>query len=108
MAHAAVTEGSPRKKGLMPLELVKTRLDAMHGRIGLWLAVHHWSWFHSPSVVDTRAAHLDRSRTKGAIQRLSMRIHYQRAALSKTGGQLRLGNFFSPEINSRRPKHKTR
>jgi hypothetical protein len=25
-----------------------------------------------------------------------MRIHYQRAALSKTGGQLRLGDFFSP------------
>jgi hypothetical protein len=57
-------------------------------------------------VVDTRAAHLDRSRAKGAIQRLSMRVHYQRTALSKTGGQLRLGDFFSPGNNSRLPKRK--
>lgn len=57
-------------------------------------------------AVDTRAAHLDRSRAKGAIQRLSMRIHYQRAALSKTGGQLRLGHFFSPGCISRQPKRR--
>jgi hypothetical protein len=57
-------------------------------------------------AVDTRAAHLDRSRAKGAIQRLSMRIHYQRTALSKTGGQLRLGAFFSPGGNSRQPKRR--
>lgn len=30
--------------------------------------------------VDTRAAHLDRSRTKAAIQRLTMRINYDRTA----------------------------
>ena len=59
-------------------------------------------------AVDTRAAHLDRSRAKGAIQRLSMRVHYQRAALSKTGGQLRLGDFFSPDNNSRLPTRKNR
>lgn len=31
--------------------------------------------------VDTRAAHLDRSRTKAAIQRLTMRICYDRMAV---------------------------
>ncbi|KAH9057303.1 hypothetical protein EDB87DRAFT_1752563 [Lactarius vividus] len=90
-AQAAMPEGSSRKKEPLPLELVRARLDAMHGKI-----------------FDTRAAHLDRSRAKGAIQRLSMRVHYQRAALSKTGGQLRLGDFFSPFINSRQPTRKNR
>jgi len=85
-----IFEGSPWKKEPMPLEQIKARLDAMHGKI-----------------FDTRAAHLDRSRAKGAIQRLSMRVHYQRAALSKTGGQLRLGAFFSPGANSRQPKRRT-
>ncbi|KAI0256213.1 hypothetical protein BJV78DRAFT_1169991 [Lactifluus subvellereus] len=33
MAQAAVVEGSPRKKGPLPLELVRARLDAMHGKI---------------------------------------------------------------------------
>ena len=80
--------------------------------MGRYVRLHsHLPPFHSPkgpSVVDTRAAHLDRSRAKGAIQRLSMRVHYQRAALSKTGGQLRLGAFFSPGGNSRQPKRKVR
>lgn len=82
-------EGSPRKREPVPLEQIRSRLDAIHGKI-----------------FDTRAAHLDRSRAKGAIQRLSMRIHYQRAALSKTGGQLRLGDFFSPGCISRQPKRR--
>ncbi|KAI0305501.1 hypothetical protein B0F90DRAFT_1067293 [Multifurca ochricompacta] len=89
IVQAPVPEGSPRKKGLPPLELIKARLDVMHGKI-----------------FDTRAAHLDRSRAKGAIQRLSMRVHYQRAALSKTSGQLRLGDFFNIGDNSRQPKRK--
>jgi len=83
---AQVPEGSPRKREPVPLEQIRTRLDTIHGKI-----------------FDTRAAHLDRSRAKGAIQRLSMRIHYQRTALSKTGGQLRLGDFFSPGCISRQP-----
>jgi hypothetical protein len=33
MTHAAVTEESPRKKESSALELVKIRLDAMHGKI---------------------------------------------------------------------------
>ena len=32
-AQAAIPEGSPRKKEPAPLELVKARLDAMHGKI---------------------------------------------------------------------------
>jgi len=86
---AQMPEGSPRKKEPVPLELIRTQLDAIHGKI-----------------FDTRAAHLDRSRTKGAIQRLSMRVHYQRAVLSKTRGQLSLGDFFSPGCNLRQPKRK--
>ncbi|KAI0283673.1 hypothetical protein BGY98DRAFT_1093767 [Russula aff. rugulosa BPL654] len=86
---AQAPEGSPRKREPVPLEQIRTRLDAIHGKI-----------------FDTRAAHLDRSRAKGAIQRLSMRIHYQRAALSKTGGQLRLGDFFSPGCIFRQPKRR--
>jgi len=86
---ANVPDGSPRKKETVPLELIRVRLDAIHGKI-----------------FDTRAAHLDRSRAKGAIQRLSMRIHYQCVALSKTRGQLYLGDFFSPGDNSRQPKRR--
>lgn len=33
--------------------------------------------FFSIVIVDTRAAHPDRSNTKAAIQRLTMRLHYQ-------------------------------
>ncbi|KAI9507901.1 hypothetical protein F5148DRAFT_1200947 [Russula earlei] len=83
LAHGP-PDGSPRKKEALPLEQILVRLDAIHGKI-----------------FDTRAAHLDRSRAKGAIQCLSMRIHYQRAALTKTRGQLCLGDFFSPGGNSR-------
>ncbi|KAF4598548.1 hypothetical protein EYR40_006908 [Pleurotus pulmonarius] len=46
-----------------PLQLIKLALDSLHSRIA-----------------DTRAAHLDRSRTKAAIKQLSMRVHYQRRA----------------------------
>ncbi|KAH9956890.1 hypothetical protein BC827DRAFT_732247 [Russula dissimulans] len=86
---ANVSDGSARKKETGPLESIRVRLDAIHGKI-----------------FDTRAAHLDRSRAKGAIQRLSMRIHYQRVALSKTRGQSYLGDFFSPGGNSRQPKRR--
>ena len=36
-------------------------------------------------VVDTKAAHLDRSRAKAVLQRLASRIHYQRTASIKSG-----------------------
>lgn len=50
------------------LEQIKTLLDSLHGKI-----------------VDTRAAFLDRSRAKAAIQRLSLRVHYQRVASLRSG-----------------------
>ncbi|TFK54414.1 hypothetical protein OE88DRAFT_1655060 [Heliocybe sulcata] len=62
---------SPRKGGEKPptvLETVKDLVYSVHGKI-----------------VDTRAAHLDRSRTKAALQRLSMRLHFQRLAALKAG-----------------------
>ncbi|THH16586.1 hypothetical protein EW146_g4089 [Bondarzewia mesenterica] len=76
-------EDSPRKgRERMPLELVKNRLDVLHGRI-----------------VDTRAAHLDRSRAKGALQRLAMRVHYQRNAVLNSGPRSLL-DFWSLEASS--------
>ncbi|KAI0358675.1 hypothetical protein OH77DRAFT_1502494 [Trametes cingulata] len=50
------------------LEQIRMQLEKLHGRI-----------------VDTRAAHLDRSRAKAAIQRLYLRVHYQRTAGLKSG-----------------------
>lgn len=107
---AQAPEGSPRKREPVPLEQIRTRLDAIHGKI-CTSVLPLSTRFRGSSIpftlaVDTRAAHLDRSRAKGAIQRLSMRIHYQRAALSKTGGQLRLGDFFSPGCTFRQPKRR--
>jgi len=108
---AQAPEGCPRKKEPVPLEQIRTRLDALHGRIctSVLPLSYRFPGSFADSVyhaVDTRAAHLDRSRAKGAIQRLSLRIHYQRVALSKTGGQLRLGAFFSPGCISRQPKRR--
>ncbi|KAI0762079.1 hypothetical protein BD413DRAFT_585376 [Trametes elegans] len=50
------------------LDMIRTQLDILHGRI-----------------VDTRAAHLDRSRAKAALQRVCLRVHYQRKATLKSG-----------------------
>ncbi|KAF7296111.1 VWFA domain-containing protein [Mycena kentingensis (nom. inval.)] len=36
------------------------------------------------NIVDTRAAHLDRSRAKGVLKQLSMRVHYQHEHASKS------------------------
>lgn len=50
--------------------------------------------------VDTRAAHLDRSRTKEAMQRLTMRINYVRIALMGTRPPRQpstLKAYFSPQ-----------
>ncbi|KZT11044.1 uncharacterized protein LAESUDRAFT_755664 [Laetiporus sulphureus 93-53] len=61
--------GSPTKeRPATPLEQIRISLDSLHGKI-----------------VDTRAAHLDRSRAKAALQRLSFRVHYQRMAALRSG-----------------------
>ncbi|KAG2079023.1 hypothetical protein BDR04DRAFT_1226172 [Suillus decipiens] len=78
-------DDSPRKsqKPLTPLELLLRVLEVMQGRI-----------------VDTRAAHLDRSRTKAEIHRLQMRIYYQRQALKPAAGWTRtatIQHYFGPK-----------
>ncbi|KAF9227426.1 hypothetical protein BS17DRAFT_465007 [Gyrodon lividus] len=71
-ASIAQVEGSPSKarKPVLPLELLRRVLEVVQGKI-----------------VDTRAAHLDRSRTKAAMQRLTMRIHYERLAIKGVGSR---------------------
>lgn len=72
--HAPPSSQESQKKGAAcereptDLEQIKTLLDSLHGKI-----------------VDTRAAFLDRSRAKAAIQRLSLRVHYQRIASLRSG-----------------------
>ncbi|KAH9930387.1 hypothetical protein B0H21DRAFT_106737 [Amylocystis lapponica] len=62
-------DATPKEKPPQLLEQIRTLLDGLHGKI-----------------VDTRAAHLDRSRAKAALQRLSFRVHYQRLAALRSGG----------------------
>ncbi|KAI0645910.1 hypothetical protein C8Q79DRAFT_1091882 [Trametes meyenii] len=71
----ATSDGRKEEKGedkddekLTHLELIRRHLEDLHGKI-----------------FDTRAAHLDRSRAKAAIQRLTLRVHYQRIATLKSG-----------------------
>ncbi|KAG1839013.1 hypothetical protein DFJ58DRAFT_917053 [Suillus subalutaceus] len=62
LSRQSSIDDSPRKsqKPLAPLELLLRVLEVTQGRI-----------------VDTRAAHLDRSRTKAEMHRLQMRVYYQ-------------------------------
>ncbi|KAJ7783268.1 hypothetical protein B0H16DRAFT_486848 [Mycena metata] len=66
-----VTPASPGKpsaeKPDTKLTLVRNAIENLHSRI-----------------VDTRAAHLDRSRAKGALKRLSMRLYYQQEVALKS------------------------
>ncbi|KAI6046220.1 hypothetical protein EDC04DRAFT_1884024 [Pisolithus marmoratus] len=80
----ALREGSPSnaKKIFTPLERLHHALDVLRGKI-----------------VDTRAAHLDRSRVKAAIHRLAMRIYYDRLAIkgaSSRGRASTLQTWLSP------------
>lgn len=80
----ALDEGTPSnpKKFHTPLERLHYALDVLRGKI-----------------VDTRAAHLDRSRVKATIQRLAMRIYYDRLAIkgmSSRGRASTLQSWFSP------------
>ncbi|KAK7053353.1 hypothetical protein VNI00_003979 [Paramarasmius palmivorus] len=59
-------------KGEMPTPLVQR----------IQMAVEE---IHS-KIVDTRGAHLDRSRAKAALKNLSMRVYYQRQAAVKSSG----------------------
>jgi hypothetical protein len=62
------SSSQPRKNGpgdkpLTMLEQIQKALELLHGKI-----------------VDTRAAHLDRSRAKAALKQLSKKVEYQRKA----------------------------
>ncbi|KAJ7703109.1 hypothetical protein B0H17DRAFT_1127442 [Mycena rosella] len=76
---APPTPGSPGKPSTEKpdtlLMTVRNAIENLHSRI-----------------VDTRAAHLDRSRAKGALKQLSMRIYYQQEAASRN----RRGNKSRP------------
>ncbi|KAG2150604.1 hypothetical protein DEU56DRAFT_37316 [Suillus clintonianus] len=83
--QSSMADDSPRKsqKPLAPLELLLRVLEVTQGRI-----------------VDTRAAHLDRSRTKAEMHRLQMRVHYQRQALKPSGGYIKpatIQHYFGPK-----------
>ncbi|KAF8554699.1 hypothetical protein OG21DRAFT_1508593 [Imleria badia] len=85
-ASSSSVQGSPnkhKKPPVLPLELLRSVLEALQRKI-----------------VDTRAAHLDRSRTKAAIQRLTMRVNYDRKALMGDRRRQRastLKAYFSPQ-----------
>ncbi|KAJ7497381.1 hypothetical protein FB451DRAFT_1211251 [Mycena latifolia] len=68
---ASLPHGSPGKastdKPDVLLTVVRNAIENLHSRI-----------------IDTRAAHLDRSRAKGALKQLSMRIYYQHEAASRS------------------------
>ncbi|KAJ7217972.1 hypothetical protein GGX14DRAFT_598937 [Mycena pura] len=70
-APVAIPQASPGKasaeKPDTMLTLVRHAIESVHG-----------------SIVDTRAAHLDRSRAKAALKQLSMRLHYQQEAALKS------------------------
>ncbi|KAG1808292.1 uncharacterized protein BJ212DRAFT_1384503 [Suillus subaureus] len=78
-------DDSPRKsqKPLAPIELLLRVLEVTQGRI-----------------VDTRAAHLDRSRTKAEMHRLQMRVYYQRQALKPAAAWTKMAtiqHYFGPK-----------
>lgn len=72
------------------LQIVRDMIDVIHGRIGEQTVSpfrRNYLLTRQRLIVDTRAAHLDRSRTKAALQRLSLRIHYQMLAPTANSGK---------------------
>lgn len=72
--------------GLTDLNVISTQLTNLHAKIGEDLLHVRAAWTPRADVhffsmcfnsVDTRAAHLDRSRAKAALQTLSFRVRYQ-------------------------------
>lgn len=97
-------QGSPNKFKKLPappLELLRKVLEVLQSKIGtcsLCIAMEYHMNLVIP--VDTRAAHLDRSRTKAAIQRLTLRVCYDRMALIGVRPRRRastLKAYFSPQ-----------
>ncbi|KZT72056.1 hypothetical protein DAEQUDRAFT_809331 [Daedalea quercina L-15889] len=82
----SLRKGAAGEREPTHLEQIKMLLDSLHGKI-----------------VDTRAAFLDRSRAKAALQRLSLRVHYQRRANLHsgpgTGKPRNIRNYFAQPKN---------
>lgn len=91
----------PKKPPAPPLELLRRVLEVLQSKIGECALRSTSEAFMTRAIpVDTRAAHLDRSRTKAAIQRLTMRINYDRMALIGIRPRRRastLKAYFSPQ-----------
>ncbi|KAH0827799.1 hypothetical protein J3R83DRAFT_3424 [Lanmaoa asiatica] len=103
-ASSTSVQGSPnksKKPPVPPLELLRRVLEVLQRKIGECVLYTPSEAFMTPAIsVDTRAAHLDRSRTKAAIQRLTMRIYYERMALIGVRPRRRastLKAYFSPQ-----------
>ncbi|KJA14138.1 hypothetical protein HYPSUDRAFT_49434 [Hypholoma sublateritium FD-334 SS-4] len=83
----ALTVGSPRKV----IEKLKPDLQLLHAGL---------ETLHS-NILDTRATHLERSRTKAAIKGLAMNIYYQREHWVKNGPDARsktLAEYFQKKL----------
>jgi hypothetical protein len=89
MFAQASVDVSPSKavmKVMRPLDQVQQALDIIHNKIGRpFESCPRRVFVLTLFIVDTRAAHLDRSRTKSALQRLSHRVFYQ-AQVSRRSG----------------------
>jgi hypothetical protein len=98
-----VKPGSPSKqaeKAEAPLQLVRTAVENLHSQIGMfWFISRNCLVTEIYPAADTRAAHLDRSRTKAALKQVSMRMYYQRLAALKLGhGAARnIKQYFTPK-----------
>lgn len=58
------------------LDRILSGLDTVHGRIGVSIKILLYPNL-LPFVADARAAFLDRTRVKDALQRLKLRVHFQ-------------------------------
>lgn len=81
-AKSGAMQESPSKMGDKPktgLQLLHAALETLHSKICelIWFKSHQASLMLFFSA-DSRAANLERSRTKAAVKQLAMSIHYQR------------------------------
>ena len=82
--HVKDESGATIASAITLLESVCTQLTALHGKIGTKHVCIEVGLCADGCAVDTRAAHLDRSRAKQALQNLSFRIRYQTTAAKRS------------------------
>jgi hypothetical protein len=82
--HSPNKLGSGEDKPKTPLQVLCQALESLHSGISKWNCGYGTTQKLIKDLAgDTRAAHLDRSRTKAAVKALSVRIYYQRDAWIK-------------------------